>query len=241
MDVLILAGARSSPELRAASGAEFRCEAEVAGTTMLDTAVAASRHVGPLVVVGPRAPEGASLVAPGASMVASLSAGLGAVSSDELTVVTADLPFLRPEHVSRFLAARPSEAHIAYPIVPVACCETEFPGLSRTGVRLREGRFTGGNVFYARREALQRGLAWLESAYDARKSPVRLAGMLGAAAVGRLAVARFWPQVLPLAWVEGLASARLGIPVRAVVLQDAAIATDVDSPAHLAAARAAAD
>jgi CTP:molybdopterin cytidylyltransferase MocA len=236
VDVLILAGARCGEDLRDAAGVEFRCEAAIGGRTMLDAAVEAARHVGPVVVVGPRAPAGAVLVPPGATMVESLRKGLADVRSDSLLVVTADLPFLLAEHVGRFLAAVPGDADLAYPVVSVEACSSRFLGMARTGVRLREGRLTGGNLFFAHRAALEGALAWVEAAYKARKSPLRLAAMLGPVALGRLGLSRVFPGLLSLAWAEGLASRKLGCRVRAVVCRDPEVATDVDTSAHFLAA-----
>lgn len=236
MDVLILAGARCREDLREAAGVQYRCDAAVGGRTMLDAAFTAASHVGPVVVVGPRAPDGAVLAPPGASMVESLRSGLAHVRSEALLVVTADLPFLAAAHVDRFLAAVPGDADLAYPVVSVEACSARFPGIARTGVRLREGKFTGGNIFFARRVALEGALKWIEAAYAARKSPVQLAAMLGPAALARLAASRLAPGLLTLGWAEALASQKLGCSVRAVACPDPEVATDVDSAAHFAAA-----
>lgn len=236
MDVIVLAGAKSDPELLEASGAEYRCEIEIGGRAMLDIVLAACEGLGPTVVVGPRAREGASLAAPGERLLQSMRNGLGACSGQDVLFVTADLPYIEARHVADFLAAVPKGVGLAYSVVPVQACYDRFPGQKRTALKAREGSFTGGNLIYAQRGVVDRLLGLMEAAYAARKSPLRLASLVGFGVAVRTALGQIWPGSLPLCYLEGVFSCRIGAQARAIVLPHPEIATDVDSVAQYRAA-----
>lgn len=237
MDVIVLAGAKCDPDLLEASGAEYRCEIVIRGCAMLDIALAACEGLGPTVVVGPRAPEGATLAAPGERLLQSMRNGLGACSGLDVLFVTADLPYIESRHVAAFLAEIPGGVGLAYSVVPVQACYDRFPGQKRTALKAREGSFTGGNLIYAQREVVDRLLGFLEAAYAARKSPLRLAALVGFGVMVRAALGQIWPGSLPLGYLEGVFSRRIGAQARAIVLPHPEIATDVDSVDQYRAAK----
>jgi hypothetical protein len=126
------------------------------------------------------------------------------------------MPDVTTEDLTDVVARTPIDAEIAYPIIPLAACEAKYPGVARTSLRLREGTFTGGNVAVMHTESMRRSMAQMELAYVARKSPVKLAAILGFGTLLRVILGRAAPQTLP-------------------ITHAAALGTDMDKPEQYAA------
>lgn len=228
MDVLVLAGGKCSDALREATGVEFRASLPVDGRPMVELVLGAVRHLGAPILVG--GPEGLTKrhVPAGRSFVESLRAGLDAVETETFLLVTGDLPFLTRDAVDDFLNRADPSAMISYPIVPIAEAERAFPGVKRTAIKLREGRFTGGNLGLIRTDAMRSAMPTIEKAYAARKQPLRLAAIVGFGTLLRVALGQVIPVTLPLATLERAVGRFLGGPVRAIVTPYAEIGADVD-------------
>lgn len=235
MDVVILAGGKCEPDLAALAGAEFRADVPFQGQTCLEIVLAAASEFGEPLVVGGRPGLHPRQTPGGAHFVESVRLGLERVRTDTFLLVTVDLPCLKSASIARFIENSEPSVGLNYPIVPVEVCEREFPGLKRTALTLREGRFTGGNVALLNRDLMRRALPVLEAAYAARKSPIRLAKMAGPGVLWQVALGKLLPATLRLRKLEHAVGRFLGVDVRAVVSQDADIATDVDSAAQLRA------
>lgn len=236
MQVVILAGGRASPEILAKSGVEQRALIQFRDRPMVDWVLDAVRHLGEPILVGPVVREGVRSVSAGDSFVASLSAGIAAVTDEHFLLCTADLPFLNAGAVDDFLQRSDLAVTINYPIVLVSDCESRFPGLRRTGLRLKEGTFTGGNIGLVKTETMRQLLPKLELAYAYRKSPLKLASLVGCRAIFQLAIGRLFPSTLTIAKLETTVSKMLGAPIKAVITPYAEIATDIDDAAQLEAA-----
>lgn len=222
MDVVILAGGTFPP----GSPYTYRWELPVHGHTLFDQAYAAGREIGRVICVG--GPSDRQTVPSGSTFLASLSAGLALVDTPSFLLLTADMPDVTAEGLRTWLATCP-EADVCYPIVRMEDCEARYPGLRRTALSLREGKFTGGNVALLRTSPFRNALPVLERAYAQRKSPLRLARMVGIDTLLRVAIARLAPKSLPVAELENRVGRFLGLTIRAVVSDDAAIGTDIDS------------
>lgn len=226
MNVVILAGGRCPEDLHRHAGVEWRALLPFGHRTALDVVREALRAWGEPIVVGPSI-LGPGTVPGGASFVESFRAGLERVQAPRFLLCTSDLPFLREEAVRDFVT-RASDAAIAYPIVEVGLTERAFPGMKRTSARLREGRFTGGNVALFETDAARRILPLLEEAYALRKRPLALARRLGWGTLARVLVGQAVPAVLPLASLERAARRLLGVDVRAVRTPYPELGADVD-------------
>jgi hypothetical protein len=215
------------------------CRLEVGGRPVAAWVVRALSGVPNLrrvVVVGPGDWPGAEAVEPGDSVVENLRRGVAALAGgeEELLVAAGDAPLMTGEAVQRFVAAcRAAGADFGYPVVPRWACEARFPGVRRTYVRLREGRFTGGNCFYLTPRAVPAAVAWLDRVYRARKRPAQLARLLGLGLVLRLALGR-----AGIAEAERAADRLLGVRTRGVVCaEDPELGVDVDDADDLALVR----
>src|SRR5262249_14191051 len=125
-----------------------------------------------------------------------------------------------------------ADAALDYAIVSRAACEARFPRMHRTYVRLADGEFTGGNLFFIQRAiwpAVQRVLA---AAYRARKKPWLLARLPGPRILWRL-----FCRTVTIAEAEARISKLLGCRCRAIITPYAEIGADVDDPGDLVIAR----
>ncbi|MFO8148728.1 MAG: NTP transferase domain-containing protein [Trueperaceae bacterium] len=185
----------------------------------------------------------------GQRMVDSLSLGLGAAlgwaagegpraggpegrrpgPEPRLLVVSADLPWWDAEGVEAFVAHAPA-VDLVYPVVREADALARFPDQPRTYARLRDGRFTGGNALLLSARAVPLLLPLVDTAFHARKRPWALARMVGFGTLLALLTGTARISV-----IEARVQKLVGITARAFITSDAAIAADVDDPAHLPA------
>lgn len=239
---VVLAGGKAKPEIAAATGVENRALIAVKGRTMLACVVEALRAapgIGTVTVVGdlPDSTDYARVPDHG-GFVENIFAGLEAAGAAEFALIaTSDIPFVTADAVEDFVTRGAAlDADMVYPIVPVAACYKRFPGVRRTSLALREGRFTGGNMVLVRPGFLRAQRARIAEAYAARKSPVRLALMLGLGTTLRVVSTLLGvPGLLAIPRLEASVSRLLGGSARALVSPYPEIATDIDRPDDLAA------
>lgn len=248
---VVLAGGKAKPELQAVIGQSNRALAVVRGKPMLHHVIDAVREAqtgadASITVVGdlPDSPDYRRLP-DGGDFVTNLFAGLSVYRTAPFVLIsTADLPFLTAPTVSSFVRqavplAEASGAALIWPVVAVSSCYARFPGIRRTALRLREGEFTGGNLALVQPELLLTQRDRIAAAYAARKSPLRLAGMLGLDTVWRvLASQKLSPNLLSIAMLEERVSRLLGGSARALLCDLPELATDLDRPSDFAAVEA---
>jgi CTP:molybdopterin cytidylyltransferase MocA len=247
---LVLAGSRGAADPVAAHcGVRHKALAPVAGTPMLGhvlRSLAASRHVGPIVLciedaamvdavaeaADLRAAGRLSTIAPGASPSLSVAAAIERLPSPwPLLVTTADHPLLTTAMVDHFCTAAPAEADVAVALAPASLIRRAHPGAVRTFYRLGREAYSGCNLFAFRTARGARVAAFWAEMERHRKQPWRLI-----AAIGPLTLLRFVLRLLDVETAETLLSRRTGATVRLVEMPFAEAAIDVDKPADLALA-----
>ncbi len=175
---------------------------------------------------------GTQVLAPGDSFVESFRIGVGAALAQHpearVLVITADLPWLDARALDDFLAAAEPEAALVYPIIRQETAAAQFPWQNRTFVKLKEGRFTGGNMMLLSPRMVPILLPFVERAYAGRKNPLLLARLFGLDFIFKLLTGR-----LSLETIEARAARILGQPVRVFISGYASIGADVDKPEHL--------
>lgn len=241
LPALVLAGGDASDALARAVGASAKAlvplKGRPLGAYVLD-ALRAAKRVGPIVWVGDLDASmraHVDVVVPGGPrLLDSLSLGLGALAahapSERVLVGSADVPWVDGPVVDRFVADAPDDSDVVLPVVRREVYERTFPDLPRTWVRLAGAQLTGGNLVYARPEALRDLLPWIDLATRDRKSPVRLAARLGPGTLLSLALGR-----ASLPRLEQRLSKLVGWRLRALVSEDPSLVCDVDRPEQLPA------
>lgn len=169
------------------------------------------------------------------SLLGNLEAGLAALPTPQETkivVVTADIPLLSAQEVRDILAAAPADAGVVYPIVRREDCEAAYPGIKRTYARLSDGTFTGGNLFIVDSKVVTQFLPRLREVLAARKSPLKLASIVGLSTAVRLVLGH-----LSIAELEQKVSQILQVKARALISPYPAVGTDIDKESDLELAK----
>lgn len=194
-------------------------------------ALRATPAVGDVLYVGAPPPAAdVAVLEPGATFLESFQRGVRAALEGRpgrILVLSADLPWLSPAAIEAFLALSP-DAALVYPVITEAAAKAQFPTQRRTFVKLKEGRFTGGNLMLLEPAVVPALVPFIGRAYAGRKNPLLLAQLFGVDFIVRLLLGR-----LGLTAIEARAERILGHKVRAVVTEHASIGADVDKPEHL--------
>lgn len=239
-DAIILAGGENSKYLSRFSPQPYEAMIEIAGKPMVSfvaQALSASQHVGKIFVVGPvkelsrcEFPDEAVLIESGPTIIDTIQLGMKAVGHQrKVLVATADIPLLTADAINDFLMqCTKVEADLYYPIVRQEVNNRRYPGNKRTYVRLKEGTYTGGNIFLVNPAIVPQCVAIAERIIEHRKNPFKLACILG-----WKFVLQFIFGTLSLGKVKERVSTLLGITGAVVHSQYPELGIDVDKPSDL--------
>jgi len=239
-DAIILAGGENSKHLSKFSSQPYEAMIEIAGKPMVSFvagALAASRQVDKIFIVGPvkelkrcEFPEKTVLIESGPTILQTIGIGMNALGHQRKTlVVTADIPLLTPEAINDFLAqCAKVDADLYYPIVRQEINNRQYPGNRRTYVRLKEGTYTGGNIFLVNPAIVPQCMNVAEKIIENRKNPFKLVCILG-----WKFVLQFLLRSLSLVKVEKRVSSILGITGAVIQSQYPELGIDVDKPSDL--------
>lgn len=235
---VVLAGRANQGVFRQVSDASNEALIDVAGKPMLAYVLDALLGAGSIrrvVVVGtpdiaPHLPAGVDLLLAGDDVIDNASRGLAAVDQKQpALIVTSDIPLISPQVIDEFVARcleKPAEFY--YPAIPRGDAEARFPNVKRTYAKLRDGTFTGGNVFMIDPRVAPRLAARAREFVAARKSPPRLAGLLGPQFLVKLLLG-----VLSVRELEVKISRMFGVKGRVVITRSVEIGVDVDKISDL--------
>lgn len=148
-------------------------------------------------------------------------------------IASGDVPLLRPETVTWFISACLADRYdLYYSIVQDRVMEAQFPGAGRSYVRIKEGRFCGGDLFLVKTSVFQANLPLARRLMAERKHPLRQARLFGWRTLAKVVLGR-----LSIAEGEQVASRLLGCRAKVVISPYADLGMDVDKPHQLEMAR----
>lgn len=237
IDAVLLAGSPNTGPLRQVSAVPYEAVIPIGGQPMFRVVLEAllgAAGLGRVMVVGPPELEPfledprARLVPMRHSLMDNVEAGFEALGMPDAPVLiaTSDIPLLTAETVEAFLACcGRMERDVYYPVVTEPVINALHSGIKRTYVRLKDGRFTGGNIALFRPSVFTRCRAKGEEFTLFRKQPLKLARVVGPGIL-----VRFLLGLVSVAEAEKKVTGLLGVSGRAVVMDRAAIAVDVDKP-----------
>lgn len=167
------------------------------------------------------------LVVSSGSFVDNVIAGVDSFRNDRsVLVTTGDLPALTPEAVDDYVVrSLDAGADFSYPLVPREAMEAQFPGSQRTYIRLVTGSITGGNMMVLSPGLVRRNREIGQRLFDTRKSPVKMARVIGVPFIVKLLAGRLDPSD-----VEAKMGELLGGRCAAIYTEHASIGADVDKP-----------
>lgn len=240
LTVLVLAGSRqgAADPMAVAARVSHKALLPVAGTPMLLRVIRALRAtpaVGRIILSCERTDlldgvaEAADVLAIRAE--ASPAASVAAALRDygpPLLVTTADHALLSPAILADFLAHAPQSADAIAAVARAEVVRAGFPETRRTWIRLRDGDFSGCNLFLLRHARAARAVAFWQRLEEHRKSPLAMARLIGPRALIGYAL-----RLVTLEGVARLLSRRTGAALAVIPLLHADAAIDVDKPADL--------
>lgn len=141
-------------------------------------------------------------------------------------ITTGDHPLLTTDMLQYFLTeATRSGADLSVGLASAETILARFPEAKRTFLKFGSDRVSGCNLFALTSGEARKALAFWHHLESVRKRPWRLVG-----AFGPLALLRFVTGRLTLDSAFALASRRLGLTARPVLMPFAEAAVDVDKP-----------
>ncbi len=240
MIAVVLAGTAEENELTEQTGARNKSFINLGGETVLGYVLRAlqqAEDVTDICVVGP--PEDLKFLQEKYSFRIVKERGTIAeniyaayeegIASEYFLLVTGDLPLLSPEAMADFLQqCKPYDLDFYYSIVPKEVVEGSYPGVKRTYISLREGTFTGGNIFLVRTEKLPAKLPHVEEFIRLRKSPAKMILKLGIPFLIKI-----FTKTLTIAELTKRVQKFMGIKGKAAITCYPEIGTDLDKPSDL--------
>lgn len=247
LTAIVLAASRGGADpVALAAGVPLKAFAPVGGAPMLDRVIAtlqATPEIARILIVLPEeadlrlAPGAAEAVAqgraariaPAATPCLSVTAALDAAKIPfPALIVTADHALLQPAMVREFVASVPAGADVAFALAEEQAYRRLFPESRRTWLRFRDGAYSGCNLFLLATPRAREALAVWRRVETERKTPWRLARLLGVSAILAYLGGR-----LSLSDVTARAQRQFGLRIAPVILSDPTAAIDVDKAADM--------
>jgi len=241
IDALVLAGSPNDGPLRSCSPARYEALIPIRGKLMVEYVVEALRQckrIDRVVIVGPREELAANLklnsrecvVDHGGDLTENVLRGLKCLpGAERVLLVTSDIPLINSQAIDNFLdLCSEEEADLYYPIVRREVVERRYAASMRTYVQLKDGVYTGGNIFLFNPGVVEDCMPRGQKLVDARKSPLKLCRL-----VGFIFLIKFLMKNVSLQEAQKKVSRLLGIKGRVVVSMYPEVGVDVDKPSDL--------
>ncbi|MDI3311231.1 MAG: nucleotidyltransferase family protein [Thermoanaerobacterium sp.] len=227
MNALILAGSTGDEKLP--EKALIKIKDRYMISYVID-ALRGSGKVDKIAVVGDREKlqciEGIDiLIDQGNSIIENVLKGIEPFKNDRrVLILTCDIPMLTKEAVIDFVEQSESlNADLCYPIVKREDNERKFPDAKRTYAKIKEGTFTGGNIFYINPQIVDACIEAAKQFIAFRKKPWKLGQLLGFKILILFAFGR-----VTISQLERKVSELFNINAKAVISKYPEIGNDVD-------------
>jgi CTP:molybdopterin cytidylyltransferase MocA len=240
MRAVITAGGLVDGAFAKAIGTAVKALAPFGARTLLDVALDACEGAGidGVAVIGGPEVRGHLAHRAGVRVIdAALDGGtnllraLDAWPGERMVYLTSDMPFASA-HGVRDLIARSADLALTMALADVDAYDARFPGAPGHSVALGGERVANGNAFVVAPAAVVPARTMATKFFDARKSLLRLALLLGPSMCLRFATKR-----LTIADLEAYGRRRLGVSVGALRGCDPGLCYDVDTLADYEYAR----
>lgn len=244
-DTIILAGGESTCELRKIAPYDNEALIIIGSCPMIYyvyNALKASANVNRIIISGPvealrnifAREENIYFVNSGANAMESFDNAVQMLSqmgsvTDKLMVLPTDIPFITPAAVNDFITrCEATEADFYYPLTSRKTNENKFPGVTRTYVTLKEGVFTGGNIFLIRTAIVDKCMDIGLKLVIRRKDPIAMAKLFGFSLVWKYFIKR-----LSISEIKKRFFQVTGIKGEPIISPYAEVGVDVDKPSDL--------
>jgi len=246
VNVILLAGAANTGPLKDVSPATNEALVDIGGKPMVQYVVDGlrqSKEVRRIAIVAPPGElephvqgDNLEFVASGSHIIDNIVRAYKVLPKDEqLLIATCDIPLITGEVIDGLIAlCRQKPADIYYPIVEKSINDEKFPTMKRTYVTLKEGVYTGGNLFVVNPTVVERTAPMARKFLDYRKSPLKMVNLLGLGFLLRYIVFKN----LGLVELEAKLSQMWDIRGAVIICPYPEVGVDVDKPSDLELARA---
>ena len=246
-DAIILAGGESSSELKSLAPHDNEALINIGRHPMIYyvyEALIQSERINHIVISGPPAVKELFPPSPrlffsrgGQNAIDSFTNAAHVLEHKNITpqvlIVPSDIPFIHREAIDDFITrCEQVEGDFYYSIVSREVIEKKFPGVERTYVGIKEGIFTGGNLFMIRSNKVEACREMGIKLINRRKNPLAIARLFGLNLF-----ARYVLKQLSIKHAEKRFYQVMGLKGRAIVSPFAEVGVDVDKPSDLELAR----
>ena len=240
ISAIVLSGSLNKGPLRESGQVDYEALLPMGSKVMVEYVVDAlllSRQIEQVVVVGPVAELRERLANPRVTVTGvagdvmdNLAAGLKLLPGDRrVLIATSDVPLLTATVVDNFIELCGDMAgDIYYPVIPKSALEKRFATTKRTYIKLKEGLFTGGNVFLLNPAVFDQCAPIGRKLFALRKSPVGLCQV-----IGFTFLLKYLLGLLTLENIREKASSLFAVRGEVIVSQSPEIGLDVDKPGDL--------
>ncbi len=238
MQAVVLAGRANDGKLSRESQEAYEANIDIAGKPMvmyiLDVleslpAVTKIHLIGPGEAVLRYRGGKVVLLEPGRDLFDNVRIGLSAAETENVLVCASDVPLVTRDIMEDFLSrCIESDADFCYPVCEKKDYEKDFPEVSRTFVALKEGIYSGGNLFMVRKSVLAKAWPLVEKMISYRKSPLKMASVLGP-----VLLLKVFLKTASVRELERRVGALLDMKPRAILNAAPEIGIDVDKPSDL--------
>ncbi len=186
---VILAGGES-PWLKEVTGTPYRAWAPLKGKPMalyIADALLKSGKVDKVLILGSTAaipcslPEKVEAIEAGDTLMSTVRIALDYLGTERPVIFsTDDIPCLTADAVRDFVEqAEKLHAQVCYTVIPKSAVEKDFPTAKRTYVKIKDEKFTGGNVFLVEPLVIPKCCEQVEAVFAKRKDVFSLCKWLG--------------------------------------------------------------
>lgn len=241
IDALVLAGSPNDGPLRLCSPASYEALITIKGKLMVEYVVEAlgqCDQVDRIVIAGPRdelarhfqANDRVLLVQHGQDLTENVLLGLKHLpAARQVLLVTSDIPLITKKSIDNFIdLCKGADADLFYPIVSREVVEQRFSASKRTYVQLKDGVYTGGNIFLINPNVVEECMPRGQKLVEARKNPLRMCRL-----VGLIFLIKYLMKNITLEEAQIKVSRLLGIRGRVVISRYPEVGVDVDKPSDL--------
>lgn len=242
MDVLVLAGGKSSPSdpLYDLSQGGLKSMVSIAGKPMVQwvlDAISGSSLVDQVVLIGVEESSALSckkdvtFLPDEGSLLGNIYQGARFLEKihpqqSHMVSISADIPTISSEMIDHMIRIYQEQAYdIYYSVVEREVLEKRFPESKRTYIRLKDGEVCGGDLnAYSKQAAMNPDGLWTQL-IGTRKNPLKQAALIGFDTLFLI-----YLKQLTLDQAAGRVCRRLGIKGKALRVPFAEIGMDVDKP-----------
>lgn len=242
MDVIVLAGGKSTPEdpLNSLAFGGLKSMIHIAGKPMVQwvlDALSGARLVDSVVVIGIdetkelKCSKDIAFLEDAGSLISNIQQGCAHFDQlhpqkTHVITISADIPTLTSEIIDRSVEMYQAyDLDVCYTVLDRTTMEKRFPNSKRTYVKVKDGEVCGGDLNYIRKKAVLHPAGIWDQLIQNRKNPLKQASLIGFDTLLMLALGR-----LTLDAAAARVCKRLGISGIAVRSPFAEIGMDVDKP-----------